>query len=116
MDEATYEVSVTCYRPNPDVVLVTGGGFDPESEEVVKVYIDVDDDSPYVGIYLNNGETVIEASLSEPLDVFMQDGVIRAAAIRFVRDLDLETGLSTPAGFGEVEIICRGFEETLPTQ
>ena len=68
---------------------------------------------PYVGLRLADG-TLIEPSLDSQLDLYLQDDVIRASAIRFVQDLDLETGSATEVGFGELEIHCYEYSNELP--
>ena len=80
-------------------------GPDRAPGEAVQLYIRAFLVDPYIGLRLADG-TLLEPSLEGPLDLYVQDDVIRASAIRFVRDLDLETGTATEVGFGELEIHC----------
>ena len=41
--------------------------------------------------------------------------MIRASAIRFVQDLNLDTGEATEVGFGEFEIHCYSYERDPPS-
>ena len=87
---------------------------DPASGGLVELYLQASLADPYVGLRLEDG-TLIEPSLDSPLDLYVQDDVIRASAIRFVRDLNLDTGEAADVGFGKFEIHCYSYErEPLP--
>ena len=91
-----------------------GSGEDPVSGEPVELLVKASLVEPYVGLRLADG-TFIEPSLESSLDVYLQDDVIRASAIRFVKDLNLETGEATEVGFGEFEIHCYSYERESPS-
>ena len=112
--DSHYQFTVTCYAPGAGEVVVIGAGDDPVSGNLVELYLQAFLGDPYVGLRLGDG-TRIEPSLDSPLDLYLQDDVIRASAIRFVRDLDLETGEATEVGFGELEIHCNSYENNLPS-
>ena len=107
--ETRYEFAVTCHELGAGEVVVIGAGDDPASGGLVELYVQAFLADPYVGLRLLDG-TLIEPSLDSPLDLYVQDDVIRASAIRFVRDLNLETGEATEVGFGEFEIHCYSYE------
>ena len=109
-----YEFSVTCSDLGAGDVLVIGAGDDPATGGLVELYLEASLVEPYVGLRLADG-TLIEPSLDSPLDLYVQDDVIRASAIRFVRDLNLETGEATEVGFGEFEIHCYNYERESPS-
>ena len=109
-----YEFAVTCHDRGAGDVVVIGAGEDPVSGGLVELYLEASFVDPYVGLRLADG-TLIEPSLESPLDLYLQDDVIRASAIRFVRDLNLETGEATEVGFGEFEIHCYSYERELPS-
>ena len=109
-----YEFDVTCHDRGAGDVVVLGAGDDPASAGLVELYLEASFVDPYVGLRLADG-TLIEPSLESPLDLYLQDDVIRASAIRFVRDLDLETGEATEVGFGEFEIHCYSYEREPPS-
>ena len=109
-----YEFSVTCSDLGAGDVLVIGAGDDPATGGLVELYLEASLVEPYVGLRLADG-TLIEPSLDSPLDLYVQDDVIRASAIRFVRDLNLETGEATEVGFGEFEIHCYSYERESPS-
>lgn len=104
-----YEFAVTCHEHGAGEVVIIGAGDDPASGGLVELYLQAFLADPYVGLRLED-ETLIEPSLDSPLDLYVQDDVIRASAIRFVRDLNLETGEATEVGFGEFEIHCYSYE------
>ena len=112
--ETVYRFTATCYAPGAGEVVVLGAGDDPTSGSLVELYLEALLGDPYVGLRLADG-TRIEPSLDSPLDLYLQDDVIRASAIRFVRDLNLETGEATEVGFGELEIHCNSYSEELPS-
>ena len=112
--ETRYEFAVTCHDRGAGDVVVIGTGDDPVSGGLVELYLEASLADPYVGLRLADG-TLIEPSFESPLDLYVQDDVIRASAIRFVRDLDLETGEATEVGFGEFEIHCHSYERESPS-
>ena len=112
--ETHYEFAVTCHELGAGEVVVIGAGDDPASGGLVELYLQAFLADPYVGLRLADG-TLIEPSLDSPLDLYVQDDVIRASAIRFVRDLNLETGEATEVGFGEFEIHCYSYEREPPS-
>ncbi|MDE0655890.1 MAG: hypothetical protein OXH58_04885 [Acidimicrobiaceae bacterium] len=109
-----YEFAVTCHDRGAGDVVVLGAGDDPVSGNPVELYLEASFVDPYIGLRLADG-TLIEPSLESPLDLYLQDDVIRASAIRFVRDLNLETGEATEVGFGEFEIHCYSYEREPPS-
>ena len=112
--DVRYEFAVTCQDLGAGDVVVIGVGDDPASGDLVELYVQAFLADPYVALLLVDG-TYIEPSLESPLDLYVQDDVIRASAIRFVRDLDLATGEATEVGFGELEIHCYEYSNELPS-
>ena len=112
--DVQYEFAVTCHDRGAGDVVVLGAGEDPVSGGLVELYLEASFVDPYVGLRLADG-TLIEPSLESSLDLYVQDDVIRASAIRFVRDLNLETGEATELGFGEFEIHCYSYERETPS-
>lgn len=114
--DTRYQFEVICQERGAGEVKVEGEGRDPVSGGVVKLFLLASLVDPYIGLRLEDG-TLIEPSLAleSPLDLYVQNDVIRASAIRFVRDLDLETGTATEVGFGELEIHCYDYSNELPT-
>ena len=111
--ETHYQFAVTCQEQGAGEVVVVGAGDDPVSGGLVELYLQAFLGDPYVVLRLADG-TLIEPSLESPLDLYLQDDVIRASAIRFVQDLDLDTGSATEVGFGELEIHCYEYSNELP--
>ena len=107
--ETHYEFAVTCYDRGAGEVRAVGAGEDPVSGGLVELFVEASLVEPYVGLRLADG-TFIEPSLESQLDFYVQDDVIRASAIRFVKDLNLETGEATDVGFGDFEIHCYSYE------
>ena len=112
--DTRYEFAVTCEDRGAGEVRAVGVGDDPVLGGRVTLFVEVSFVDPYVGLQLADG-SLIEPSLDSPLDLYVQDDVIRASAIRFVRDLNLETGEATEVGFGEFEIHCYSYEREPPS-
>ena len=112
--EIQYQFAVTCYDRGAGDVRVVGAGDDPVLGGLVELFVEVSFVDSYVGLRLADG-TFIEPSLDSQLDFYLQDDVIRASAIRFVKDLNLETGEATEVGFGEFEIHCYSYERESPS-
>ena len=112
--DTIYRLAVSCYAPGAGDLLVLGVGEDPDSDGFVEMYLQAFLGDPYIGLRLGDG-TLLESSLDGPLDLYLQDDVIRASAIRFVEGLDLGTGEATEVGFGELEIFCSGYAKELPS-
>ena len=117
--EIHYEFAVTCHDLGAGEVVVIGAGDDPVSGGLAELYLqafigDALVGDAYVGLRLADG-TLIEPSLDSQLDLYIQDDVIRASAIRFVKDLNLETGEATEVGFGDFEIHCYSYERETPS-
>ena len=112
--DVEYEFAVTCQDRGAGDVVVLGAGDDPVSGGLVGLYLKASFVDPYVALRLEDG-TRYEPSLESPLDLYLQDNVIRASAIRFVRDLNLETGEATGVGFGEFKIHCHSYEREPPS-
>ncbi len=110
-----YEFTVTCQDRGAGEVVVVGVGDDPASDGGrAQLFVRASLVEPYVGLTLADG-TEIEVSLDSPLDFYVQDDVIRASAIRFVKDLNPETFEATEVGFGEFEIHCYSYERETPS-
>ena len=112
--DVQYEFTVTCYDRGAGEVRAVGVGDDPNSGGQVQLFVEASFVEPYVGLTLADG-TEIDPSLDSPLDFYVQDDVIRASAIRFVKDLDPETFEATEVGFGEFEIHCYSYERESPS-
>lgn len=109
-----YEFAVTCHDRGAGEVVAIGAGDDPVSGGLVQLFVKASLVEPYVGLTLADG-TKIDPSLDSSLDFYVQDDVIRASAIRFVKDLNPETFEATEVGFGEFEIHCYSYEREPPS-
>ncbi len=108
--DQTYEVDVTCYDVGAAELLLLGGGPDPAATDGgrVELYVRSFLGAPYFGLRLSDG-TLVESELDAPLELYLQDDVVRASALRLVSNLDLSTGEATPMGFGALEIRCADY-------
>lgn len=111
--EAIYRFAVTCHDLGAGELVVIGAGSGSEADSYVELYLRDFLYSPYIGLRLADGIR-LEPSLDSSLVLYRQDDVIRMSAIRFVRDLNLETREATEVGLGEVEIVCRDYSTDLP--
>ena len=136
----TFDFVVDCYDVGAGSVVVVGDGTEPPGGTASAEGSDGDDAPPretrilvqafladsYIGVTVVNDEPdadgatagtadeLYEASLDNPLDLMLEDDVIQAEGIAFVRDLDLETGGGTPAGDGSLHVTCGGYERGTP--
>ncbi len=111
--DTAYDFAATCYTSGADDLLVVGVAKDPESGRLIEMYLQAYVADPYIGLKLADG-TLVEPALDSPLDIQLQDDVVRASAVRFVRILDLDTGESEEYGLGDVEAVCFDCSEELP--
>ena len=102
-----YSFDVTCYDVGAGEVLALGSGSDDSGP--TELYVRSFLGEPYIGLRLSNG-TLVESTLDAPLELFLQDDVIRASALRLATGLDLETGQSSELGFGTVEVACNSYK------
>ena len=107
----SYDLAVTCIAPGAGELLAVGIGETPAGEQV-KAYVQAFIGSPYIGLEV--GDTLLESSFDGTLDLYLQDDQIRASAIRFVTDLDLDTGESRFVGVGTIDITCDAYDDELP--
>ncbi len=106
-----YELAITCIAPGAGEVLAVGVGESADGERV-EAYVQAFLGEPYVGVTV--GSTLLESNFDGSLDLYLQDDWIRASSIRFVTDLDLETGDGEFVGLGSIEIRCEAYDEDLP--
>ena len=107
-----FEMTFTCYKTKLGETAAMGYGQDSKTKESAEVLIQAFTGKPYVGL-LKNGSTIFEASLSEPLDLSVNDFEITAGAISWEKNLDLETKYGEFAGFGSLFVDCKQFENDL---
>jgi hypothetical protein len=124
---AAYEFVVDCYDAGAGSVVVVGEGQEPDSviangergprdtHVLVQAYLG----DSYVGVTVegadeDEADVVYEASLDDALDLVLEDDVIAAESITFVRDLDLESGSGEPAGEGGLRVACGRYEAGVP--
>jgi hypothetical protein len=120
-----YDFEVTCFDAGAGSVLAIGTGttIDPatQRERTSRVFVQAFLGDPYIGVTLElpgDGEVareeVFEAAIDESFDLLLEDDVIRADDIEFVRNLDLTNGASEPAGTGSVNVTCNEFSQEIP--
>ena len=108
--DTIYRFAVTCHDLGAGELVVVGASSSSDADRHVEMYLRDFPYSPYIGLRLADG-TRLEPALDSSLALYRQDDVIRMSAIRFVRDLNLETNEATAVGLGEVEIACRDYRE-----
>jgi hypothetical protein len=124
--DVTYGFEATCYDAGAGSVIAVGTGSVPVTgtEEVreSRVFVQAFLGDPYVGVTIavtdpEDGavrEEVFEAAIDESFDLLLEDDVIAADAIEFVRNMDLTSGQGEPAGQGSVRVTCGGYEQGAP--
>ena len=109
----TLDLAFTCFAPGAGDVVAVGVGEHPVSGQEVKALVQGFLGRPYVGVMVGD-EVMFEAALDDPLEVYIHDNKITAGAVRWQKDLDLESGQGEQAGFGAVFVDCPGYESGLP--
>jgi hypothetical protein len=125
--EATYDFEVTCYDAGAGSVIAVGTGTvpDPSGEaRESRVFVQASLGDPYIGVTVEQSdpededgaasEEVFEAAIDESFDLLLEDDVVAAGEIEFVRNMDLTTGEGEPAGVGSVRVTCGGYEQGGP--
>jgi hypothetical protein len=120
--DATFDFEVTCYDAGAGSVVVVGTGTEPAessgSDRTTHVLVQAFLGESYVGVTIGDNEALYEAALDETLDLLLEQDVIAADDIEFVRNLDLTDGESEgePAGVGSLRVTCGGYEHGVPPQ
>ena len=109
----TLDLAFTCFAPGAGDVVAVGIGEHPVSGLEVKALIQGFLGRPYVGVMVGT-DVVFEAALDDPLEMYLHDDKITAGAVRWQKDLDLESRQGDSAGFGSVFVDCPGYESGLP--
>ena len=125
-----YDFEVTCYDAGAGSVIAVGTGTvaSPDgSERSTRIFVQAFHGDPYIGITIEvpradggtadgsgANEEVFEASLDDSFDLFLEDDVINAEDIKFVRNLDLTQGDGEPVGEGSVHVTCSDYEQGVP--
>ncbi len=110
---ATYEFEVVCYEAGAGELIAVGSGTTPDGNPV-DLLVEASVSQPYIGLHLQPDGPIIESALNQPLNLVVQDDHIRGGAIYFLRDVDLDTGVGTDAGVGDVDVTCTGYERGAP--
>jgi hypothetical protein len=126
IDATAYDFEVTCYDAGAGSVVAVGTGLVADEatgvERSSRVYVQAFLGDPYVGVTLElpagdggeSREEVFEAALDESFDLLLEDDVIQADDIEFVRNLDLTSGAAEAAGTGSVHVTCSEYEQGVP--
>ena len=109
----TFDLTFACFAPGAGDVVAVGTGDHPTSGQAVKVLVQGFLGQPYVGLMIAE-EVALEAALEDPLEVYVHNDKITAGAIRWQKDLDLETGEGESAGFGALFVDCLTYQSGLP--
>lgn len=107
----SYELDFSCLVPEAGDVLAVGIGRSPDGDRV-EAFVQAFDAAPYVGLRV--GAALYEAAFDGSLQLFHQEDEIRASAIRFVADLDLDTGDGDFVGLGSVDVVCESYDTEVP--
>lgn len=116
IDDETAALDAACAAPGAGEVEIAAVGTLEPSGRSVEVYFQAHLADPYIAVTVDDGGSteLLEASLDERLEVFVTDHRVAAGAIRFVRNLDLDTGSGEFVGFGSIDVDCSAFARDLP--
>lgn len=109
----TFDLVFTCYAAGDGDVAAIGVGEDSSTGERVEALIQGFLGQPYLGVTVGSSIRY-EASLEEPLEVYVHDDTISAGAVRWERNMDLESGGGVVVGYGAVFVECASYESRLP--
>lgn len=107
-----YDFAFECWAAGAGDILALGVGDDPNSDEPTQAIVQAFFGSPYVSILIGD-DRVIELSITEPAELFVQSDVIRGSALRFV-DAEGSAGVGEQLGLGSVTVECDSFAPGLP--
>ncbi len=112
--DATYAFTMTCFAPGAGAVVASGNGTEPGTGRPTRALVQAFFRDPYVAVIVGNNEVVYEPSLAEPVELYLQDDVVRGGNITFVKNLDLKSRQGETAGLGSVVVTCAGYQPGLP--
>jgi hypothetical protein len=124
-----FDFVVTCHDAGAGSVLAVGTGTQVDGDgrrhdthllvqaflgdSYVGVTVDPIGDAAHDGDEAAPPE-IYEASLADVFDLALEDDVIAADGIEFVRDLDLGAGQGEPAGSGSLRVTCGSYQPVPP--
>jgi len=111
IDDRAFDLTADCFAPGAGELLVLAVGTDAEGGEV-QVYAEAFLAGPYLAVRVDGA--LLEPSIEVPFEFSIDGDVVRADDVALVRDLDLESGESTPAGVGTLVVECRAYLDELP--
>jgi hypothetical protein len=129
IDAHAYDFEVTCYDAGAGSVIAVGTGVEVDSstgaERSTRIFVQAFLGDSYVGLTISapedpaDGEAaaddeVYEASLEDSFDLLLEDDVIRADNVQFVRNIDLTAGSGEPVGEGSLYVECGTYEQGVP--
>jgi hypothetical protein len=124
-----FDFEVTCYDVGAGSIIAVGTGTEVDTTEGVeratRLFVQAFLGDSYIGVTVETPradgadgdgaeEEVFEAALDESFDLYLEDDVIAAEGIAFVRNLDLTRGEGEPAGEGSVRVTCGGYDSEVP--
>lgn len=114
VDDVQYDFAFECFAAGAGDVLALGVGEDPETRESTQAIVQMFFGQPFVSVLFDDGR-ILELAIDAPAELFLQDGVLRGSALRFV-DAGEVAGLGEPLGLGTVTVECESFAPGLPDE
>jgi hypothetical protein len=116
---------VTCHDAGAGSVIAVGTGTEVDDEghtRQTRLLVQAFLNDSYIGVTVGGdgqNETapapeVYEASLANVFDLVLEDDVIAADGIEFVRNLDLAQGSGESLGQGSLRVTCGSYEQGVP--
>jgi hypothetical protein len=112
--DVTYPFTMTCFAPGAGAVVASGNGTEPGSGRPTRALVQAFFRDAYVAVIVGNNEVVYEPSLAEPVELYLQDDVVRGGNITFVKNLDLKSREGETVGVGSVVVRCEKYRPGLP--
>tara|TARA_B100000686_G_C16779604_1_gene970924 strand:+ start:1940 stop:2458 length:519 start_codon:yes stop_codon:yes gene_type:complete len=113
VSETIFDLMFSCYLTGVGDVVAIGVGQHPDSGSPVEVLIQGLLGRPYVGVTIDK-EITFEAALDELLEIYLHDNRITSGAIRWQKNLNLDSGEFDEAGYGSVFVECLDYLPGLP--
>ena len=104
--DRVFEFAFECYSEGAGDVLAIGVGTDGGRATAGRAIVQAFVGAPYVAVV--EGDVVYELAIDRPAELFVQNSVVQASALRFVESVD-GPGQGPAAGLGSVMIECEGF-------
>ena len=102
--DTQFDFAFECFAAGAGDILALGVGSEPDTNATTQGIVQMFLGQPYVAVLVDD-ERVLELEVDAPAELFLQAGVIRGTALRFV-DAGNSAGVGESLGLGTVTVEC----------